>query len=227
MLNVSLYGLIDPDHTDPADFCTYAHNLVKGGATLLQYRDKKHSTRTCIHYARLLKESVSATHIPLLINDRVDVCLAAHADGVHLGQDDMHPEDARAILGDNAFIGLTVKQKKHIDEAPIHALSYISIGAVFPSTSKNNPTCLGCDGLEELFQHIRNKAPEMPTCAISGINETTLPLILKIGLDGVAVLSALAKSPHVVETTSYLRAFVDSARMGRLSPPSQQALNRS
>jgi thiamine-phosphate pyrophosphorylase len=211
MINLRLYGLIDPDHTDPSRFFTYAQDLVKGGVTLIQYRDKKGSTRERIARARLLKEALHNSEVPLIINDRTDICLAAQAHGVHLGQDDMDPQDARALLGPHAFIGLTITQKNHLKNSSFSALSYISIGAVFPTPSKANPTSVGLIGLKDLLVCIREKVPHLPVCAIAGINEQTLKEVCDTGVDGVAVLSALSSSPHTVETARTLRNLVDQS----------------
>jgi len=209
MLDLRLYGLIDPDHTDPSLFYSYAQNLARGGVTLIQYRDIKGTTRERIERARCLRKALEGFEVPLIINDRVDVCLAAQAHGVHLGQADMDPQDARALLGPQGLIGLTVTQKNHMDQAPFSALSYVSIGAVFPTTSKTNPSSVGLKGLTELLTYVRQKAPSLPVCAIAGMNEETIPDACRVGLDGVAVLSALSTSPHVVETTRTLRNLVD------------------
>ena len=97
-VDVRLYGIIDPERTGGRDPVALVRQAAAGGATLIQFRDKKSEGRRLVELARALKKALDGTGVPLLINDRVDVALAAGADGVHLGQDDIHPADARDLL---------------------------------------------------------------------------------------------------------------------------------
>src|SRR5687767_497410 len=106
-VDIKLYGIVDPERTRGRDLADLAREAVAGGCTLIQYRDKHASGRTLVERARALTEALKGTGVPLLVNDRVDVALAAGADGVHLGQDDLRPADARHLLGPRAIIGLT------------------------------------------------------------------------------------------------------------------------
>src|SRR5205085_11199193 len=104
---------------------------VAGGCTLIQYRDKNADTRSFVTRARALKAALQGSRVPLLINDRVDVALAAEADGVHLGQDDMHAADARKLLGLRSIIGITLKTVTQADELYRLPADYACIGGVF------------------------------------------------------------------------------------------------
>src|ERR1700735_860103 len=97
--DLRLYALIDPERAGGRDLAELAGLVARGGATLVQLRDKHGSTQAMVEAARAIKRSLAPLGVPLLVNDRVDVALAAHADGVHLGQDDMTVEDARLLLG--------------------------------------------------------------------------------------------------------------------------------
>src|SRR3954464_9873110 len=105
--------------------------VVAGGATLIQLRDKNGSTRRMIEEARAIKAALAGSGVPLVINDRVDVALAAEADGVHLGQDDMPAQDARRLLGRLAIIGLSIKSVAQAHAAPLEAIDYAGIGGVY------------------------------------------------------------------------------------------------
>ncbi len=119
-MNVDLrvYALIDPAVSGGRKLDELAH-LIAGAETLVQLRDKHGSTRAMIEEARALQLVLGAVDIPLLINDRVDVALAAEADGVHIGQDDMAAEDARLLLGSTAIIGLSIKTIEQAKAAPL------------------------------------------------------------------------------------------------------------
>src|SRR5258707_320344 len=113
--------------------------VAAGGDTLVQLRDKHGETRAMVEEARAIRGNLAPMHVPLLINDRVDVALAAGADGVHVGQDDMAVEDARRLLGPDAIIGLSIKTGAQAEAAPIDLLDYVGVGGVFATSSKDNP----------------------------------------------------------------------------------------
>src|SRR5207302_4537329 len=131
---------------------------------------------------------VVALHsVPLIINDRVDVALAAGADGVHVGPDDMPPEEARRLLGSNALIGLSIKTIDQARAAPLDLLDYVGIGGVYATASKDNPQApIGADGLRTLVDVIHARAPGMPIAAIAGIDETNAAEVIAAGADGIA-----------------------------------------
>jgi thiamine-phosphate pyrophosphorylase len=150
--------------------------------------------------------------IPLLINDRVDVALAAEADGVHIGQDDMAPADARLLLGRRAIIGLSVKTVDQARAAPLDLLDYVAIGGVYGTTSKDNTTKpIGVAGLRAIVQAVRAREPDYPICAIAGINAANAADVIGAGVDGVAVISALSLATDPGKAAQDLRAIVDNA----------------
>ena len=133
-VDLRLYALVDPAVTGgrtPAELAS----SIADSATLVQLRDKHGSTRTMIEEARALRAVLEPKDIPLLVNDRVDVALAAEADGVHIGQDDIAPADARLLLGRRAIIGLSVKTLEQANAAPLDLLNYVAIGGVYGTTS--------------------------------------------------------------------------------------------
>src|SRR5262245_39744491 len=130
MLDLRLYALVDPERANGRALDELARRVVAGGATLVQLRDKHGATRRLVAEARAIKQALAASGVPLLVNDRVDVALAAGADGVHVGQDDMAVADARRLLGERAIIGLSVKTPAQAREAPLDLLDYVAIGGV-------------------------------------------------------------------------------------------------
>src|SRR5205085_5619406 len=121
MVDVRLNAIVDPERANGRALDELARLVVAGGATLIQLRDKHGSTRRMIEEARAIRAVLAGTGVPLVINDRVDVALAAGADGVHLGQDDMPVDDARRLLGPKAIIGLSIKSVAQAKAAPLDA----------------------------------------------------------------------------------------------------------
>ena len=178
----------------------------------MQLRDKHGGTRAMVEEARALRSVLELASVPLLINDRVDVALAAEADGVHIGQDDMSPADARLLLGRTAIIGLSLSTVRQAQAAPLDLIDYVGIGAVYPTGSKDDAKApIGVSGLREIVQAVRARKPGFPVCAISGINASNAGDAIAAGADGVAVISALSLAPDPAQAARDLRAVVDGA----------------
>ena len=120
-VDLRLYAIVDPEHAGGHALPDLARMLARGGATLVQLRDKIHDTRRMVELARAVKAALPA-EVPLIVNDRVDVAREAGADGVHLGQEDMGVAEARAILGPAPFIGLSIKTVEQAQAAPLGIL---------------------------------------------------------------------------------------------------------
>ncbi len=210
-LDLRLYALVDPavagDRSLPA-----LTALIADSVTLVQLRDKHGTTRAMIDEARDIVSVLKPRGTPLLINDRVDVALAAKADGVHVGWDDIEPADARRLMGPDAIIGLSIKSMEEAAAAPLELLDYVAIGAVFATTSKDDAaTPIGTAGLRGLVAAIRARRPGMPICAISGIDAGNAAQVVEAGADGVAVISALSMAKDPAAAASSLRGVVDAA----------------
>ena len=162
--------------------------LSEGGATFIQLREKHLSPREFYREAEAALRVARQYGVRLIINDRVDIALALRADGVHLGQDDLPPEAARQLLGQESIIGFSTHSIKQAQEAARLPVSYIAIGPIFTTTSKENPDpVIGLDGL----RRVRASIAHVPIVAIGGINETNASAVLDAGADAVAVISAL------------------------------------
>src|SRR5690242_21715067 len=167
MIDLRLNAIVDPERANGRSLAELTRLVVAGGATLVQLRDKYGSTRRMIEEARAIKAVLAGTSVPLVINDRVDVALAAGADGVHIGQDDMRAEDARRLLGPQAIIGLSIKSLTLAAEAPLDLLDYVAIGGVYATTSKDNTSApIGTGGLRAIAAAIRARKSGYPICAI-------------------------------------------------------------
>jgi thiamine-phosphate pyrophosphorylase len=215
-VDIRLYALVDPARAGGRSLAELAALLAAGGATLVQLRDKHGSTRVMVEAARAIKSALAPARIPLIVNDRADVALAAGADGVHVGQDDMAVADARRLLGPAAIIGLSIKTPAQAEAAPVELLDYVGIGGVYATTSKDNPTPpIGVAGLARIAEVFRRRAPKLPLCAIAGIDATNAGAAVAAGADGIAVISALSLAPSPRDAAHELRAIVDSERARR------------
>jgi thiamine-phosphate pyrophosphorylase len=209
----TLYVIVDPSQAAGRSLAELARLAARGGATLIQLRDKESSTRQLVESARAIHAALAGTGVPLLINDRIDVALAASVEGVHIGQDDMSVADARRLLGPGAIIGLTIKSKLEAEAAPVDLLDYVCVGGVFATTSKETRQApIGVDGFVAVAQVFRARAPKLPVGAIAGITVETAPSLSAAGAAGVAVISAVTRAADPAQAAADLKRAVLSGR---------------
>lgn len=193
---------------------------ARNGATIIQYREKDASTRQMIAEAEKIRAALAGTGVPLVVNDRLDVALAAGADGIHIGRDDMPAETARRLLGPDAIIGLTVKNEADADAAIAAPIDYACIGGVFETLSKKNPDApVGLEGFRVLRARIRAAKPRLPVGAIAGIDTARAGEVVRAGASGVAVISAIFRAEDIAAAARELRAAVDDAGDGAGEQP--------
>lgn len=177
---------------------------VAGGATMVQLREKEAPTGEFVALARRLKALLAPLGIPLIINDRVDVALAADADGVHIGQSDMAYEDTRRLLGAEKIIGLSVENFEDLERANSLDVDYIGISPVYGTPTKSDTaTPFGLEGLREAVRRSVH-----PTVAIGGMNASTIGEVMMAGADGVAVVSAICSAPSPRKAAEELKEIV-------------------
>lgn len=209
--DLRLNAIVDPERAGGHQLADLAARCVRGGATLVQLRDKRSDTRALIEEAKAIKRALKASAVPFLVNDRVDVAMAAGADGVHLGQDDMDVEDARRLLGANAIIGLSVKSVDEAEAAHLDLVDYIGSGGVYATSSKQQKnTPIGPAGLARIIAVLRRRVPGLPVCGIAGIEASNAGEVIAAGADGVAVISALSLVPDPETAARQLREIVDA-----------------
>jgi len=190
-----LYPIIDPallpgPGDQAARVAAFARELVAGGATLIQYRNKTEGGRQMLSDARALRQALSAD-IRLIMNDRPDLCLAANFDGVHVGQDDISPESARLIVGDELWVGVSTHSFEQAAAADKTSADYIAVGPVFATASKQNPDpVVGLEGVRAA-----RSATRKPLVAIGGITRSNAASVIEAGADSVAVISDLVHDP--------------------------------
>src|SRR6266404_1243984 len=193
-----LYAILDAScFPDAEGLLVAAEELVNGGVSLIQYRNKSGSARDILNQARELRRrsraGAPAPHMPrVIMNDRADLCLAAEFDGVHLGQDDLSPESARKIIGPDRWLGLSTHNPEQVAEAARTSTDYVAIGPVFKTASKANPDPLiGLAGVRRARDLTRK-----PLVAIGGITRENCRSVIEGGADSVAVISDLIRDPR-------------------------------
>ncbi|MGD0026597.1 MAG: thiamine phosphate synthase [Xanthobacteraceae bacterium] len=210
-LDLRLNAIVDPERAGGHGLADLARLCAEGGATLVQLRDKNGATRAMVEEARAIKKALAPFAVPFVINDRVDVALAAGADGVHVGQDDMAAEDARRLLGPGAIIGLSIKTMSEAEAAPVELIDYVGSGGVYATTSKQqNNAPIGPAGLARIVGVLRRRAPKLPVCGIAGIDASNAAEVIAAGADGVAVISALSLAPDPTAAARTLRQIVEA-----------------
>lgn len=180
---------------------------VRGGVTAVQLREKECATREFVELARALKTLLAPLGVPLIVNDRVDVALAAGAGGVHVGQSDMHCRDVRRLLGPSAVIGLSVENPEQAVAAPPEA-DYLGVGPIFATSTKTVAAPeWGLDALAAL-----RRVSQRPLVAIGGIHGGNAARVIACGADGIAVVSAICAAPDPELAARALRREISRGR---------------
>jgi thiamine-phosphate pyrophosphorylase len=209
-VDLRLNAIVDPERAGGHDPVRLARLVAEGGATLVQLRDKSSETRTMIERARAIKAALAPLGVPFVVNDRVDVALAAGADGVHLGPEDMTAEDARALLGAGALVGLSIKSVEAAEAAPLAFIDYAGIGGIYATVSKEQKNApIGPQGFARVAAVLRRRGPRLPLVGIAGIDSGNAAEVIAAGADGIAVISALSLTPDPAAAARGLRTIVD------------------
>ncbi len=193
--SIDLYLVTDRDLSLGRPLAWVVERALKGGVTMVQLREKDMATKDFIEEALLIKKLLRPFKVPLIINDRVDVALAVHADGVHLGQGDMPPQMARHLLGNNRIIGWSVETFQQAEEANKLPVDYVAVNPVFTTpTKKELRKELGIEGVKRI-----SEISAHPVVGIGSIKEHNAADIVRAGADGVAVVSGIcsAENPEI------------------------------
>jgi thiamine-phosphate pyrophosphorylase len=187
-----LYAILDTSHFSAAEHMfNTAQELLAGGVTLFQYRNKSGKAVEMLEQAKELKRRLGDS-VKLIMNDRPDLSLAAGFGGVHVGQEDLSPECARKVIGGSLWLGISTHNMEQLREADETSADYIAIGPVFPTSSKMNPDpVVGLQGVREARAVTRK-----PLVAIGGINRANCRSVIEAGADSVAVISDLMREPR-------------------------------
>ncbi len=202
--DLSVYLVTDTDMCPRENLLDVCEKAVLGGATLIQLREKNISSRLFYEEAVALKQLCSKLNVPLLINDRLDIALASGADGVHIGQSDLPIEAVRGLLGNDRIIGVSAGCVKEAVNAEKRGADYLGVGAVFPTSTKDDAENVGIDMLRKV-----RSAVKIPIVGIGGINTENIEKLKGTGIDGVAVVSCIMASDDPKAAAAELKEKVE------------------
>jgi len=187
-----LYAILDTScFPDNQTLFSTAEELVAGGVTLLQYRNKSGNAGEMLEQSRELRHRLGSS-VKLIMDDRADLCVAAGFDGVHVGQEDLSPAGARKIIGETLWLGVSTHNPEQVKEADKTSADYVAIGPVFSTASKANPDpVIGLEGVRK-----ERALTRKPLVAIGGINRANCRSVIEAGADSVAVISDLMRDPR-------------------------------
>ena len=185
-MDYSLYVCTDRDIMTTDTLEEAVELAIKGGATIIQLREKDCTSREFYELALSIKDITDAYEVPLIINDRLDIALAVHADGVHLGQSDIPVQVARNVMGPNGIVGATANTLEKAKEAWQSGADYLGVGDVFGSATKNDTKPVELKELKKICDTVK-----IPVVAIGGISKKNIHLLKDTGVAGVAVISAV------------------------------------
>jgi len=203
--DLSLYLVTDRSLALGRPLEQVVEQAVKGGVTIVQLREKEASSKDFYELAIKLKKLLTPYHIPLIINDRLDIALACDADGLHIGQNDLPYPIARKLLGKEKIIGLSVENSQDTLNANLLDVDYIGISPVFNTQTKTDTAAqIGLEGVQEITKLSRH-----PSVGIGGINLTNATDILKAGVNGLSVVSAIMSAADPEQAAKQLKAIIN------------------
>ncbi|HQP44005.1 MAG TPA: thiamine phosphate synthase [Thermoanaerobaculales bacterium] len=210
-----LYLVTDRDLARGRALADVVERVVRAGVTAIRLREKSLGARGFLAEVGQIKELLAGTGVPVIVNDRVDVAIAAGADGVHVGQHDLPAADARRLIGPDMLLGVSVATPEEARAALAAGADYLSVSPVFLTPTK--PDALLAVGLEGVAT-IRGVVGAAPLLAIGGIDARNARAVVLAGSDGVAVVSALMSAPDPGSAAVVLRREVDAGLAQRRSP---------
>ena len=199
-IDTTLYFITDSTSVPTERFLPTVEAACKGGATLIQLREKNKSTREYMELAKATHEITKRYGVPLIIDDRVDVALAIDAEGVHVGQTDMPVKIARQLMGPGKIVGATTKTVPQALEAYEQGADYLGVGAIYPTTTKVVTILTSVDTLKEIV-----KAVPIKVNAIGGLNKDNIDVLKGSGIAGICAVSAIMKAADPEKATRELK----------------------
>ena len=207
-VDLSVYVITDRKLAAPRSVVEVVQAALRGGATVIQLREKEASTREMVELGMALLRVTRPAGVPLIVNDRVDVALAIDADGVHVGQDDMPAALARKLIGPDKILGVSAETVEQALLAQRDGADYLGVGDVYGTPTKPDAgPPIGLEGLRRIVE-----AVDIPVVGIGGITPDNAAAVIEQGAVGVAVISAVFAAPDPEEATRRLRAAVEAGR---------------
>ena len=194
-IDYTLYLCTDRDLMSSATIEENVELAIKGGCTVIQLREKNCSSKEFYDLAVSVKKITDKYNVPLIINDRVDIAMAVDAAGVHIGQSDLPADVVRRIIGDDKIIGVSTAKLEEALKAVKDGADYLGVGAMYSTDTKTDARPVTMEELKEIRKNV-----DIPIVVIGGINMNTLGNFKNMGIDGLAVVSAIVAQPDVEKT---------------------------
>ena len=194
-----LYIIIDTDILGERNPVETATQVIRGGATIIQLRDKRSNKKELLPLAQELKELCAEHNVLFIINDHLDIALAADADGLHVGQEDLPVRVARKLLPLDKILGCSVTTPAEALAAETEGADYLGVGAIYATTSKEDVSVVGLKGLRGV-----REAATLPLVALGGISHENVSEVIAAGADSIAVISAVLQAEDMASATGQI-----------------------
>ena len=199
-----LYAITDSSWLKGETLSSQVEKALRGGATMLQYREKHLDDAAFLEEARALQKLCREYHVPFIVNDRVEIALQLDADGVHVGQNDLGPKEVRKILGPDKIIGVTAKTVEQARAAQAAGADYLGSGAVFGTSTKKDAVRMSLDRFEEICESV-----SIPVVAIGGVTGGNMRQLAGRRMSGFAIVSGIFAAEDIEAQTRELRALAE------------------
>ncbi|MBA4701082.1 MAG: thiamine phosphate synthase [Ruminococcus sp.] len=174
---------------------------IKGGCTVIQLREKDCTSQEFYETGKRIHEITKRFNVPLIINDRVDIALAVDADGVHVGQSDLPAAVVRSIIGEDKIVGVSATNLSEAKQAVLDGADYLGVGAMYQTDTKTDAQTVTMEELRAI-----RSAVDVPVVVIGGINQKTLDNFKGMGIDGLAVVSAVIAADNIEQAAQDMAA---------------------
>lgn len=195
-----VYGVTDASWTGRFTLLEQVEQALKGGVTCIQFRDKQLENDAFLREAKKMKVLCEKYHVPLIINDHVDIAVRCGADGVHVGQKDMEAKEVRKLVGEKMIIGVSARTVEQAIQAEQAGADYLGVGAVFGTSTKMDAEKISLERIKEICQAVK-----IPVVAIGGVQKDNFPELAGTGVAGAALVSAIFSAQDIEEECRNLR----------------------
>lgn len=199
-IDYTLYLVTDRSVMSAKSLDQAVEQAIQGGCTVVQLREKNASSREFFETVQRVKQITDSYHIPLIINDRTDICLAVNAAGIHVGQQDLPAKVVRSMVGPDKIIGVSAATLSEAIQAEQDGADYLGVGAMFATSTKTNTRPVTVEQLAQIKQ-----AVQIPVVAIGGIQSSNAATLTKTGIDGIAVVSAILAQENITHAAQQLK----------------------
>lgn len=207
----TMYFITDSTGFTEEEFLKRIKSALMGGVTLIQLREKDKSTREYLSLAKKVHELTQGFGVPLIIDDRIDIALAAGSEGVHLGNEDMPLSTARKIIGNSMILGATAKTVEAAENAYRDGADYLGVGAIYPTTTKVKTVLTSVETLKAICLSV-----PIPVNAIGGLNKNNLDILKGANISGICAVSAIMKADNPQKAAEELKREYLKMRGGAL-----------